>query len=100
MAVLFISEYAFQPVTAGKAIAAALEPSITTQTVAISGSSTQSSTFNAKTTFIRVHTDAICSISISANPTASSTTARMAAGATEYFGIATTGLKIAVITNT
>ena len=99
MAVLFITEYA--SITRdgrGVMAPAAQEPALASQTVAIGGSSTQSSAFNAATNFIRVHTDAICSIAVGANPTASATTARMAADQTEYFGVIP-GHKIAVITN-
>jgi len=57
-------------------------------------------TRNAKTTFVRLHTDAICSIKFGVNPTASATTARMAAGRTEYHGVPLgQAYKVAVITN-
>lgn len=70
------------------------------QTVAIGGSSTASSAFNARTNFVRLHTDAICSVSFGTAPTASATTARMAAGQTEYHAIpAGQTYKVAVITN-
>jgi len=74
------------------------EPVVAEQTVAIAGSSTQSGAFNASTTFIRVHVDAICSVAIGTNPTATTTNKRLAANQTEYFGV-TSGQKIAVITN-
>ena len=76
------------------------EPPLAEQTVAIGGSSVQcSNAFHQCTRVIRVHTDAICSIAISANPTATTNTRRLAANTTEYFG-AESGNKIAVITNT
>lgn len=98
MATLYITEYehlamTFEPSQIAK------EPRVTGQTVAIGGSSTQSSAFNTRTRFIRVHTDAICSFVISTSPTAAATDARMAASTTEYFGV-TPGDKLAVITNT
>ena len=78
----------------------AVEPPLAEQTVAIGGSSVQcSNAFHASTRLIRVHTDAICSIAIGGDPTATSSKRRMAANATEYFG-AQGGQKIAVITNT
>jgi len=52
--------------------------------VAIGAGSVQSSAFNAKTRFVRLHADAICSIEFGTNPTAAATTARMAAGQTEF----------------
>lgn len=67
--------------------------------VAIGGVSAQSAVFPDGTRLIRVHTDAICSIKIGANPTATADDKRMAANATEYFGV-TPGHKLAVITNT
>lgn len=71
------------------------------QTVAITAGSVQSSIFNANTKVIRVHTDAICSIKVDTNPTASATTMRLAANQTEYFGVAQgKSQRIAVITNT
>lgn len=78
----------------------AREPPLAEQTVAIGGGSVQcSNSFHALTRVIRVHTDAICSIAISGNPTATTSTRRMAANTTEYFGVEG-GQKIAVITNT
>ena len=65
----------------------------------MSGTSAQSSAFNAATRFIRVHTDAICSILIGSNPTATTAKKRLAADQTEYFAV-NSGDKIAAITNT
>ena len=97
MAVVYISEYTegFNPYapTVGS------EPSTVQQTVAIGGGSTQSSAFRTDTKLVRIHCDAICSIRFGTNPTASSTTARLAANQTEYFKV-TPGDKVAVITNT
>lgn len=78
---------------------AAQQPPTAEQTVAIGGVSVASAAFNAATTLVRLHTDAICSIEFGAAPTATATTARMAAGQTEYFGVLP-GMKVAVITNT
>ena len=77
---------------------AAQQPPIAEQTVAI-GASTQSAAFNAATVLVRLHTDAICSVLFGTNPTATTASARLAAGQTEYFGVAP-GMKVAVITNT
>lgn len=67
--------------------------------VAISGASAQSAAFAATTNFIRVETDAICSIAYGGNPTATVNNFRMAADQVEYFGV-NPGDKIAVISNT
>lgn len=101
MAVLYISEYATAGAVGlgGNVIQAAQEPPIAEQTVAISGSSAQSSAFQNNTTFIRVHTDAICSVLVGSNPTATATKKRLAANQTEYFAVVP-GFKIAVISNT
>jgi len=99
MAVLYIAECYAPRLVAGNMLPAVSMPPITEQTVAIGGTSTQSSAFNALTQVIRVHTDAICSVALGANPTATTSTARLAAGSTEYFEV-TPGHKIAVITNT
>lgn len=96
---LFIAEFADMQVYNGNLVPMAYAPPLVEQTVAISGTSTQSSAFNTKTKSIRVHTDAICSISVGSSPTATATTMRMVAGQTEYFAV-TPGHKIAVITNT
>lgn len=78
---------------------AALTPGIAKLTVAIGGSSAQSSAFASGVTLIRVHADAICSIEIGGtNPTATATSMRFAAGQTEYF-LVRAGDKLAVITN-
>ena len=71
------------------------------QTVAIGGSSVQSAAFNALTSVVRVHTDAICSVAFGVSATATATKMRMAAGQTEYFAVPQNGaFKVAVITNT
>lgn len=69
------------------------------QQVAIGAGSVQSAVFADATTFVRVHTDATCRIDIGGNPTAGAASPRMAAGATEYFGVKP-GHRIAVITST
>ncbi len=100
MATVFIEEFGDAgPGRGGQVLQAGMQPSLTTQTVAIGGSSTQSSAFNAATRFVRIHTDAICSYAFGANPTATSSKPRMAAGQTEYFAV-TPGHKVAIITNT
>lgn len=96
MAVLFIAEFTDH---AFSRIPVAPMPPLAEQTVAIGGASTQSSAFSSSTKVVRVHADAICSIAIGSNPTATATKLRMDAGQTEYFGV-TPGDKIAVISNT
>jgi hypothetical protein len=102
MAKVFITEYARQARDAsGFIMVVADEPPVANQTVNIGGSSAQSSAFNALTRFVRVNTDAVCSIEFGTDPTATANTRRMAANTTEYFGVPLGGnYKIAVITNT
>jgi hypothetical protein len=78
------------------------------QTVVIGGGSIQSAPFGSlwtpalpldgRTIYIRVHTDAICSIAFGVNPTATTANARFAANQTEYFGVFP-GYMLAVIVN-
>lgn len=99
MAVVYITEYARAGLTPRTGILAAEEPPVATQTVAITVGSVQSSVFNASTTFVRVATDAVCSVLFGANPTATSTSPRFAANSVEYFAVMP-GQRLAVITNT
>lgn len=99
MATLYVTEFAGPFVKFGVGGWIAQQPPVAEQTVVIGAGSLQSAAFNANTAMIRVHTDAICSIEVGTNPTATATTARMAANQTEYYGVGA-GQKIAVITNT
>lgn len=100
MATLYISEYAVEGINnTGAQLPLVYEPPIATQTVTIGAGSVQSSAFNAATTFVRLQSDAVCSIAFGANPTASAASPRTPANVVEYRGV-TPGLKLAVITNT
>lgn len=67
--------------------------------VTVSGSSAQSAAFASTTRYILFHCDGICSWTIGANPTA--TTSKMRLPADNYYHIAVqAGDKIAFITNT
>lgn len=96
MATLYITEYA----TAGWTTAAGLqigqEPAVTTQAIAIPGTS---AAFQVNTRFVRLHTDAICSVLFGPNPTATTASPRLNANQTEYFGIVG-GQKVSVAANT
>jgi hypothetical protein len=103
VSVLYIEEYGLLGNVNGVAAQAPLQPSITTQTVSIGGSSTQSVAFNAQTSLVRLHTDVICSYLFGTASTATATTStpRMAANQTEYFAIQKgANLLVAVISNT
>src|SRR5258706_12942310 len=100
MSNLYISEYADVGHLQGL-IPAGAEPNINDQVVNFAGASTQSATLKNNTQIVRIHPDAICSISFGTNPTATVTNKRLVAGQTEYFTIgAYSNLKVAVIGNT
>lgn len=80
-------------------VATGMEPALADLQVAITAGSVQSAAFPDNTRLVRVHADAVCRVAFGDNPTAAATTKRMAAGATEYFGVRP-GHKIAVITST
>lgn len=101
MATLYITEFSAPGLQAGSVIPVAVGVPVAEQTRSISGTSAQSSAFNAATTLVRLHTDAICSIQIGTDPTATTPTMRMAADTTEYFAVpAGKSFKVAAITNT
>lgn len=95
MAVLYISEYSAISIPDAPI---ASEPSLATQTVAI-GTEADSAAFSANTRYVRVHSDAICSIAFGASPTATTASMRLDAGQTEYFSVIP-GHKVSVISNT
>ena len=101
MATLYITEYAAMSQIPNAGGQMPQEPPLAEQTLAIGGCSVQSSALNPITRFVRLHSDAICSIEIGVNPAASSTTARMAANQTEYHGVPQGGVpfRVAVISN-
>lgn len=99
MATLYITEYN-QPAHNPSMPQASVEPPVTEQTVVISGGSTQSAAFNAATSLVRVHCDAICSVLVGQNPVATTSSQRFAANQTEYKVVPPgQGFKIAVCAN-
>lgn len=100
MAFAYITEYLRQPRDGiERVLPAGQEPALAVQKIAIGVGSVQSSPFNAKTTFIAMHVDAVCSYKFGDNPTAAATDMRMPADGTMYFGVYP-GQRVAVITNT
>ena len=99
MATLYISEYNDINVRQGVLTPVVVEPALADQTKAIAGTSAQSNAFGANTRIVRLHTDAVCSVLFGANPTALTTSKRLAADQTEYFRV-NPGDKVAVIANT
>lgn len=100
MATLYVAEYVRLALHAGTLGQVPDEPPIAEQHLAIGGSSVQSAAFNSSTRFVRVHTDATCSILIGANPTAATTNQRFTTNQTEFKGVPVgQNYKIAVISN-
>src|SRR5229473_1972228 len=101
MSTLYISEYQYasRSQATPEGVPAGMEPSVTTQVVAITAGSVQSAAFNPLTHFVRLHSDVVCSVQFGANPTATTNSARMASGQTEFFGVIP-GQIVAVIANT
>lgn len=84
----------------GARVAVGMEPARVVQQIAESGTSTAcAADFQDTTRFVRIHTTAAIRIAFGKTPTAAATSQRMAAGATEFFGV-TPGLRVAVITTT
>lgn len=94
MATVYITEY----INIDGTRQTGTEPPLAEQTVSITSGSVQSNPFNAQTSVIRVHTDAICSVLIGKNPTVTAASGRMAANQTEYRGVFP-GQILAAITN-
>lgn len=100
MATLYITEFQTIGGIANFNAPIAAVPELANQTVSIGMTSAASSAFSGNTGIVRLHTDAICSIEFGTTPTATATTARMAANQTEYFAVPVGGaFKVAVITN-
>lgn len=101
MATLYITEFnAIAGGMGGSSPQIAAQLPIAEQTVAVGGGSLQSSAFNARTRFVRLSTDSICSVAFGTNPTATATKMRLAADNIEYFGVPEgQSYKVAVITN-
>ena len=94
MAKMYVTEFAESDVNSGK------EPALVEQAFTFTGTSTQcSNAFNARTRLVRIHTDAICSLTFAVDPTATANHRRMAASQTEYFSVECS-FKVAAITNT
>jgi len=104
MAKVYITEYSTPPYGLNaSAIAVAGTPGTenSASPITSSGSSQQSTAFAPSTVLVRIHTDGIISYAWGTNPTATTSSARMAANQTEYFGVPPGfSHKIAVITNT
>lgn len=96
MATLWITELDVLPRgRAGESIPVGHWPPIAEQTVSFT-TATQSSAFSARARFIRVQASAACCIAIGSNPTATTSSAPLAADSAEYLGI-NPGDKLSVV---
>lgn len=97
MATLYISEYSdLAKTSVDFKFQAPQEPALADQTVTISGTSAQSSAFNANTRLVMVVTDTACHIIFGSSPTATTSKKLLPANVPMYFGV-TGAHKVAVI---
>lgn len=97
MSTLWITELDSVPRgRAGEPIPVGHLPPVAEQTVTFTTTAAESSAFNSRTSVVRVHSDAACSIAVGSDPTATASNLPMASGAPEYFGVSP-GDKLSVI---
>lgn len=96
---LFLTEYAsLAQDTFSNPVAAGIEPSVAEQAMTVTGSTSQSAAFNARTSFIMVHAQEAVCLAWGTNPTATTVKQRMAAGETRFVGVpAGKSFKVAAI---
>lgn len=93
---LYLTEYRRQQAN----YQAALTPPEASQAIAITATSAQSAAFQALTQLVRIHTDVVACVEVGGtDPTATTSSARLAAGQTEYF-VVRAGDKVAARTCT
>lgn len=98
MSKLYISEHAeIGEAQTGGSAQVAVVPPIAVQVVDFTAGAASSAAFNAKTRFVRLHADAICSIRF--DGVATTAYPRMAADQTEYFGVESS-IQVSAIANT
>lgn len=98
MATAYLREYANLTITSNAAVQAPAEPGVADQTVSTSGTSAQSSAFNANTTLVAIATPAAQAVccAFGTNPTATTSSLRLAANGLFFFGVKP-GHKVALI---
>lgn len=84
---LYITEFAASGNSkSGAQLQVGHQPAVAMQKLPFS-TSTQSTLFDGRTRFVRLHTDADCHIIFGDNPTATTNHMPLPAGSTEYFGV-------------
>lgn len=96
---VYVTEHTSPRIAHGNPLPVVQLPPLATQKLTNGGASVQSAVFNSQTRIIGIHPDAIVSIAIGTNPTATTNDKRMAANTTEYFFVEA-GQRVAVINNT
>lgn len=100
MTKLYIAEYnSVASVNADGSVLAMLQPPTVEQVVDYTGGATPSAAFKATTTFVELHTDAICSVAFGTTPVATVNNMRMVAGERRIVGVLA-GQKVSAIVNT
>lgn len=95
-ATLYVTEFTSAP-PVSVYYQAARAPALANQAVTITSSSAQSAAFNDSTGLIRIQCDVACHVTVGGtSPTATASSMRLGAGATEYF-VVIAGDKVAVI---
>lgn len=95
---VYVTEHTLPRVFNGNPLPVAELPPLATQKLSNGATSVQSSAFAAATRMIGVHADAVVSVAIGPNPTATTNDRRLPANATEYFFVGA-GQRLAVINN-
>lgn len=103
MSTLYITEHARQGRDSGGYVIQGVPeyPALAEQVVTVGAGSVQSAAFNVSTALIVLTSDVVCSVAISANPTATATNRRIPANVPVEIAVPPgSGLKLAAITNT
>lgn len=87
MATLWITEYEDIGELHGDSTFSLREPALAEQTVTITGTSTQCSAFNASSKIVCIYSDVDCHIRFGTNPTATTSTRPLPAGASRILTI-------------
>lgn len=97
MATLYVTEYRGLSSQANESAQAVHGAPLAEQAIPIPGTA---AALNVNTRIVRLHTDAICSVRMSSiGGVATTSSARMVAGQTEYFGVVAADV-VTVVTNT
>lgn len=102
MTKLYVSEYTDAQFAGNShSVSIVIEPTLNDQVVDYTAGAATSTAFKNNTRFVRIATDAICSVLFGTAPTAATTNSRMAAGETRIVGVPMgAAFKVSAITNT